>query len=688
MAAPFGTGLPAVAPATTTFSEFYSLSPHTADVLVRQLAPFDVNVQGVQNLTPTEVVNRLQALTLEGLACPLLALEVDPASPQGRVRIYHALAHCPVLPDRAPHEWMGRNFMAHGEIFNRETDTYEQPGGLLDLISRGAALRCLETVQVRAAFDADPAVVVLGPFDNAEPNTEAIVARRSCFLPPRFAARLLEESFTPREAYLQLGDMIQQESAAIQVACLPLTRWLQHIVHRPLETQAHSHAVLPRFPTASSRPLREHRCRINFRYLPSLDQQTMVRREAELLATRVGEVAAELQRQTEEQKAASAARSRPKTVTERWPEVAPNIRNIAQVDTDLALPPIWTRLANAKKEDARIVIEGCFEQAINNLGAVGRSLRFPVEAGFASMILNVRLRMTHVDDLTSGLQPFSIGQVNSESQTRAAARNILYDQAAGANAAVSLSEVSALTTLLVKDQVPTSPFEGLRTMRLLYVAVGALLGLGHELTAEMEEFLEHYQMACEDFLPSYSPITPGYSPALTHALILRYVQVRLSTWWDKQWVRERPLATPNLVGLFDKIRLREQWEIPLPPNYAEHFNPARAPRPAPTPGLPPQPAPPIAPNPPSRDSGGMVINSGHNLQAFQRFIDLRMADGQRITARRARRHANNEIPSNMCVAYHVVGRCNENCSRNADHAPHSAEQDATLVTWCEQHWRE
>ena len=96
----------------------------------------------------------------------------------------------------------------------------------------------------------------------------------------------------------------------------------------------------------------------------------MVRREAELLAARVGEVAAELQRQTEEQKAATMARSRPKTVTECWPEVAPNIRNIAQVESDLALPPIWTRLANAKKEDARIVIEGCFEQAIRSLGAL------------------------------------------------------------------------------------------------------------------------------------------------------------------------------------------------------------------------------------------------------------------------------------------------------------------------------
>ena len=201
------TGTPAVAPAITTFKAKYELAAHDARTIARQLSAFDI-IQGARNLTPAEVVNRLHALTLEGSPCPLLVLETDTARAAGTVRVYHAPAVCPNLTDRPHHEWMDRSFISHGDIFNKETDIYEQPADFTSLVSRGTAMRCLHHQQIVTAFHDDPNLQILGPFDAAEPNTEAIITRRICFLPPRFAAQLLDSTMSPRDAYFTITNMV------------------------------------------------------------------------------------------------------------------------------------------------------------------------------------------------------------------------------------------------------------------------------------------------------------------------------------------------------------------------------------------------------------------------------------------------------------------------------------------------
>jgi hypothetical protein len=37
---------------------------------------------------------------------------------------------------------------------------------------------------------------------------------------------------------------------------------------------------------------------------------------------------------------------------------------------------------------------------------------------------------------------------------------------------------------------------------------------------------------------------------------------------------------------------------------------------------------------------------------------------------------------NMCGRWHLTGQCDSGCRRTADHAPHSAEEAAELITWC------
>ena len=457
------------APAIKTFSALYNLASHDPVILTRQLNLFDVNVQGAVTLTPAETISRLNALTLEGSPCPLLVLETDPSSPLGVIRLYHAPAICPNLTDRPHHEWMDRSFVSHGEIFNKETDIYES-GDYAHLANVGTAVVCLGPPQIDAAFTNDPIAQSLGPFLVAEPNTTAIRVRRSCFVPPRLAARFLSEVFTPREAWNTIQNLISQEPQDIRDTCAPLTRWLQYVLHLPSAAATHSPARMDRFAATTGRQIREHRCKINFRFLPALDETSMARAEAHLLAAKVGEVAAQLQLQTEEQRAASDEKKRKRTVGEKWPELLSNLLNLAQVPEEKDLENIWLRLAGSKKDDARVIIEGVFEQSCQSLRGASRNLKFPVESAFAAMITNIRLRMTHHDDLTTGLQPFAIGQVTAEATARAAARALKMDQASAAGVNLSLTDISSLSTLLVKDQVPLNAFDALKTIRIIYVA--------------------------------------------------------------------------------------------------------------------------------------------------------------------------------------------------------------------------
>jgi len=40
----------------------------------------------------------------------------------------------------------------------------------------------------------------------------------------------------------------------------------------------------------------------------------------------------------------------------------------------------------------------------------------------------------------------------------------------------------------------------------------------------------------------------------------------------------------------------------------------------------------------------------------------------------------------MCMAFHVKGMCNTNCTQAHDHGQQLPADTQTLLTWCRQHW--
>jgi len=150
------------------------------------------------------------------------------------------------------------------------------------------------------------------------------------------------------------------------------------------------------------------------------------------------------------------------------------------------------------------------------------------------------------------------------------------------------------------------------------------------------------------------------------------------------------LAPPILSSLFEKMRLRIQWEIPMPSRYEESLLGQRAPtgggverqRLLPGPDVRsdgPHAAPTGAP------SSTTVYNNNYNT-CFECYRNKRDAAGNRIKAKVARENSGNVTPENYCPAYHISGQCNLGCTRAADHIIHTEAQDAKLVTWADEHW--
>jgi len=291
--------------------------------------------------------------------------------------------------------------------------------------------------------------------------------------------------------------------------------------------------------------------------------------------------------------------------------------------------------------------------------------------------------MINSDQLDSGVTPWVVGQASSESSIRVTTQNMLYDHATNGGAQLTHADITSLTKLMIKDKVPATHSDALQMIKQLYICYGAAFEEDHSLVRELE-----YQQAIEEFLGEmdYIPQLPRYSKLMVPCLVVRHVQVHIANWMDKQWNTDEALAPPVLSSLFEKMRLRIQWEISMPFRYEESLLGQRVPSggvvdrqrvPLPGDGAPPAPG------------GAPTSTTAYNNQynpVFEVYRNKRNAAGNRIRAKVAKANAGNVTPKNFCPSFHISGQCNMGCGRAADHASHTEAQDAKLVAWADEHW--
>ena len=188
--------------------------------------------------------------------------------------------------------------------------------------------------------------------------------------------------------------------------------------------------------------------------MPALDDTAIITREAELIAARIGDVRDQMQLQLEEsRKVAVAAIKVAKTPGVKWPERIQHILNIAQVDMEEQLSPLWHRLANARDRDARVLLEGLFANACHDLPAVSSRMMTLVEPALASTMVSADWRMINSNQLDSGVTPWVVGQASLEAAILALAQNMMYDHATNGGTQLSLADIASLSKVMIKDKV-------------------------------------------------------------------------------------------------------------------------------------------------------------------------------------------------------------------------------------------
>jgi len=87
------------------------------------------------------------------------------------VKVYHAPAPCLHLIDSPAHAFMGRNFVANGELFNKETVNYEFPDATVLAPNQGIAVQCYNPIALDQALLADPTLSICGLFAVGDADT-------------------------------------------------------------------------------------------------------------------------------------------------------------------------------------------------------------------------------------------------------------------------------------------------------------------------------------------------------------------------------------------------------------------------------------------------------------------------------------------------------------------------------------
>lgn len=91
--------------------------------------------------------------------------------------------------------------------------------------------------------------------------------------------------------------------------------------------------------------------------------------------------------------------------------------------------------------------------------------------------------------------------------------------------------------------------------------------------------------------------------------------------------------------------------------------------------------------PPARNT--MVRNLTYRAGHFDDFKAMGIRIGK---LKESLRERNIKIPKSangipMCLAYHVLGYCNERCNSSKDHAAHTEKEDKDLAAWCKEHFK-
>jgi hypothetical protein len=565
---------------------------------------------------------------------------------------------------------------------------------------------------VEQELAANPQATLLGPYPAGTNDVDPIITRQLVVVPNCYVRPFLTTGLAPVQAYTLLHGMIMQDGNG--VACAPLLDWLRTtLTHRAAMAYPRTCVEPLSAPTFGSpgdqQRFASYRLEILHQDFPHLRPGTH-HSSAVLIAQGITALTDEQRLARYEAQQHRADRSVAKTPSEHFGVLFDRLMRWCHAITEADLPPIYERLANIKKGAMRSELQTAVEDTLANLNYLED---FPLSLTLATKIRELKWHSPLKDNFTAGINIFSLGSLDDELIEAQRCMNSHADTIAGGDAAPSLIDIAAIQDgkhdLCIPKTFAQLRYSVERAEALWHV----LLGPAHPLTHQHRLFRAEL-ISQEKRLESVVTHNSAYQ-LIVPALLARVIQLRTNHWLNTQSRSPSAVQPASFVSVFDDIECQRLWEPQFPSRYLSNEMPSRPPpsvisilgdlteptndsnglmrssgppgtvSPSTTSGSTPA----RAPTPAGRNANNVLVRNA--LYKTDLYKDYKARNIKSATLKNHLRINNiltpvNVTGSRMCIPYHVLGYCNQQCKLAADHKQHSDAESDELREWCSRNY--
>ena len=515
----------------------------------------------------------------------------------------------------------------------------------------------------------------------AGPDVEKIQMRRTIPVPHAYVQSFLFRNMTPAEAWNQVGTQIIADGR--QVDCLVLLNFLRVALVATLPIRRGEPDLLPAtaliddvLPPEGDAQYFSHLTRKLRVLLPGATMAPTP--NAVLQQVMYGQTLLQqtLQEATLENRAARLQEQEeavaPKTFSEVFPAHAQKMRAVCNAgNDDENLPEFWRMFAQANGK--KTVGFNLFQELCTQRASEPDSASVPpiVSANLYEQVSKFRMGSNNQEDLKIGISPFLMCPVGYH---RAAVQRQLNDQYLLVHAGNAPTLADTLQILPATYNIPLNIYSLVDFIGMYSVVMDVLLGIPHPLAVRLRQ--HHRYWDSQKAMVVNALVPEAHSMAVLHSL--RYLQLTCLQYFNDKMYRDDNVNIPDFDYLETNIRHRTFQNLPAMPAefyYAQHT--AQTARSGSS----------VAPSVTSTITAVTGTTSGGRTRGNQIAAPeahLNPAWSTQFTNSKKSistlRNSGGRLPktkdgsSHICLAYHLLGRCMDNCGSITTHRALDAEE--------------
>ena len=517
------------------------------------------------------------------------------------------------------------------------------------------------------------------------------------YLSPKFVPTVLGHPYlTPRQCWQLLSPQLRLTEDS-ESGNKPLLQWLRAACTIGPGGDPANLSEIPHYPFPPDRGLDDHMSRALSADLPGLYSAaaTTVMPGTREVVGAINSLTEE-QRATREEASTRQARSAEKSPATYYGSATVVLNRLTHTHSISELPEVYQLISASTKKTERLILQ----EALHNSA---RELGIPAYAPIATPELTKKLttaNLTHddPDDFSQGVQPFITGF------RTVAERNQLNTHIGAYDTLVSGTGAGLQDIFKIKESekisLPTSILQATYSLKSFKVLLHALLGDLHPLVRGYHQFIcswDSHLMELE---------AEGSTDLLAPAKLVRWVQIRVSLWFQRQYRTSESVPSPNFIELFDLIQEMREWKPPIPQRYLASSPGSYSAAASASASAATLASASASASAASATKGNQSASTGSGTAAGGRreritaesyleseFAEFKNSGLSMRAVRDAAIAAEKPVPINskgteMCLSYHVLGFCWNNCHRAEDHRAHSASETNKLKAWCTECYKE